>query len=151
MLNPKKVKVQTANKSVNYLVEMIKQDQISGLVESAHNTWTLVEQSLFIESLLLQIPIQSFYFESVNNGLAIVDGNQRILAIRNFVETKELKLSSLEYFEQYNGFGFNDLPRALQRTIEQTNVTCFILQKDLPLDIRENLLKRILCKNLRIS
>ena len=88
--------------------------------------WDAKNESLFIESVFLGLPIPPI-FVATNVGFQweVVDGLQRLSTLTHFMTSsvEELKiinrkepllLTGLEKLSQLNGKGFNDLPRALQ-------------------------------------
>lgn len=62
------------------------------------NLWDDEKQSRLIESLIIGIPLPTFYFDMEDNGsLIVVDGLQRLTAIKRFSvlekgDTQKLKL-----------------------------------------------------------
>lgn len=73
--------------------------------------WDSKRKSRLIESILLRIPIPVFYFSQGKNGkLSVVDGLQRLTAIKSFMDN-ELKLSELEYLTELNGLTYADLQK----------------------------------------
>lgn len=57
--------------------------------------WSPAQQSSFIESLLVGLPIPFLFFYQTPNGrMEIVDGSQRMRAMRAFLK-EELRLSDL--------------------------------------------------------
>lgn len=82
--------------------------------------WSDHQQSRFIESILLNLPIPYLYVADVNSGedegrIEIVDGSQRIRTLVRFLGN-DLKLEKLEMLNKLNGFYFKDLtvPRQLR-------------------------------------
>ncbi|MCK0154899.1 DUF262 domain-containing protein [Alcanivorax sp. S6407] len=76
--------------------------------------WSDAQQSRFIESILLNLPIPYLYVADITSGedagrLEIVDGSQRIRTLVRFMGN-ELKLDRLEILDKLNGFCFKDLP-----------------------------------------
>lgn len=65
------------------------------------NLWDDKKQSRLIESLIIVIPLPTFYFDMDDNGsLIVVDGLQRLTAIKRFSilekdDTQKLKLTWL--------------------------------------------------------
>ncbi|WP_430875792.1 DUF262 domain-containing protein [Gilliamella sp. G0441] len=80
--------------------------------------WNEIQQSRFIESLLLDIPIPYIFAADVGDGknkgkLEIVDGSQRIRTIVNFIDNK-FTLKGLKKLTKANGFKFEDFSDARQ-------------------------------------
>lgn len=55
-----------------------------------HGVWTKEQQSRLIESLILKIPIPTFYFNAVDEGeWVVIDGLQRMTAFNDFLVGKK--------------------------------------------------------------
>ena len=69
--------------------------------------WTDAQQSRLIESMIIKIPLPSFYFDAdENDSLVVVDGLQRLYAIQRFIaldkqDKQRLRLTNLEYLTEF--------------------------------------------------
>jgi len=64
--------------------------------------WTDKAKSLFIESILLNLPISEVYlYEDEMGVLSVIDGQQRLSTIFNFLD-KQFRLKGLEKLEELN-------------------------------------------------
>lgn len=72
--------------------------------------WTQVKRSALVESFLLNIPVPPVYLAEDDFGTySVIDGKQRLTAIRDFMRNK-LVLSKLETFTELEGLKFEQLP-----------------------------------------
>lgn len=80
--------------------------------------WDEKQQSRFIESILLNLPIPYIFVADIGHGkyegrLEIVDGSQRVRTLVRFLGN-ELRLSNLKKLPLANGFIFDDLSKPRQ-------------------------------------
>ena len=109
--------------------------------------WDNTRQSRLIESIFLGLPLPSIYLSQYEDGrLTIVDGLQRIMTIRRFLNN-ELRLNNLEYIKECNGKTFDQLkdvfsPLRLRR-FGQTQIMCFVIDYRSPNKLKFDLFRRL--------
>lgn len=105
--------------------------------------WSDEQKSQFIESLLVGLPIPFLFFYQTENGrMEIVDGSQRLRAIRAFLK-EGLRLSDLVMIPELNGFSFNDLPEDRRNKLEDVTIRAIILDTDTDPSTRAEMFARI--------
>lgn len=79
--------------------------------------WDLRRQSALIESFLMNVPVPPVYLSEDDYGsYSVIDGKQRITAIRDFMMDK-FSLSLLDRFHEISGLKFSELPGQLQNSL----------------------------------
>ena len=62
----------------------------------------------------------------------VVDGLQRLTTLKSFILDNTLKLCELEFFSSFIGKTYADLPRPMQRRINDTQVTVYLIERGTP-------------------
>lgn len=95
------------------------------------NVWSLKQKSKFIESIILNFPLPYWYVTQTRNGeYIVVDGLQRTLAIRDFMNN-EFKLTGLEALSHLNTLNFEDLKKLqgdYETRIEDKKISLYVIQ-----------------------
>lgn len=105
--------------------------------------WHPGQQSSFIESLLVGLPIPFLFFYQTPDGrMEIVDGSQRMRAMRAFLK-EGLRLSDLVLIPELNGFTFEDLPTDRQNKLEDVTVRTIVLDTSTDPSTRAEMFARI--------
>ena len=106
--------------------------------------WTPRKKSLLIESLMLRIPIPSFYFyEDENEHKNVIDGLQRLSAIYDYVRG-EYSLSGLQYLgDKCNGKYYDNLEQKYISRIEETQLSINILDNRTPELVKYEVFTRV--------
>lgn len=93
------------------------------------DVWTDKQKSLFIESLLIGLPIPYIFIADIDEKeepdadgrVEIIDGSQRSRTIYQFRNNK-LKLKGMERVPSLEGAKFSDLPPSRQRRFNRTTI-----------------------------
>jgi Protein of unknown function DUF262 len=112
--------------------------------------WPLKNQSRFIESVLIGIPIPFLFVADISEKedpdsagrLEIVDGVQRIRTLVEFM-SGQLVLGDLERLKSLNGFTFFDLHPSRQRRFRRATLRLIELTEMVTEDVRRDMFDRI--------
>ncbi len=134
--------------SLDMIIERLKYEEIDLMPDFQRKAglWSPEKKSQLIESLLLRIPLPAFYFDgSNNNRWVVIDGLQRLTALKEFfVDDKpKLKLQGLEFLKELNGATIDDMPRSYVRRMKETQVITYIINPGAPINLKYNIFKRI--------
>jgi len=143
-----------------YPVEVVVQKYLKG-IETDENEiyvpdyqreliWPEKNQSRFIESLLIGLPIPFLFVADVSEieepdkagRLEIVDGVQRIRTLAQFF-SGQLVLSHLDRLSHLNGFRFFDLHPSRQRRFRRVTLRLIELTEGITEDVRREMFDRI--------
>lgn len=94
------------------------------------SSWDKEAQSRLIESFLYNFPVPSItLYQKGHNSYIVVDGKQRILAIKDFYDNK-LQLTGLELNPELNGLTYNQIPENFKENINRRPIDTVVLLTD---------------------
>ena len=97
------------------------------------------DASRYIESVLLLIP--SFPV-LVSYDKKIIDGNQRIRVLRDFIECR-FRLEGLETLTKLNGLYFNELPEIIKAKLKGSFLRIYIYSNKTSEEVKADIVKRL--------
>lgn len=148
------IRIESKPSNMNTLLSRLENDEIDLAPDFQRlgGIWNERNQSRLMESLMLRIPIPAFYFDGTNDEKwLVVDGLQRLTAIRRFVIDESLKLCDLEYLKEYEGKTFSGLPRPLQRAIREADIVYYLIMPGTPENVKFDVFRRINTGGLPLS
>ncbi len=133
--------------------------------------WNRDQQSLFIESLILEIPIPPlFFYEDKDGKWELLDGLQRLSTVLKFMGTEQdveqpylgtannenewheetrntidvpLQLVGTDYLSELDGFTFVRLPTSLQLNLKRSRVQIYVLKRETHPSYKYEVFKRL--------
>lgn len=133
--------------------------------------WNRYQQSLFIESLILEIPIPPiFFYENDDGKWELLDGLQRLSTIIKFMGTERdvpdayrgstnndddwhdatqntlddaLQLTKTDYLTELEGFSFHRLPSTLQLNLKRSRLQIYVLKRETDASYKYEVFKRL--------
>ena len=111
--------------------------------------WDPKKQSKLIESFIMNVPVPPvFLYEKKFNQYEVMDGQQRITAIKEFYDNK-LKLVGLESWSELNGRTYLTLPTKVKAGVDRRSLSSIVLMKEsAPDEETDWLLKRMVFERL---
>ena len=144
--DPTRISISTTTPTVDLVIKRLKHGEIDLNPDFQRNPdiWNPIRQSKLIESLLLRIPLPVFYMAAdKDNKWQVVDGLQRLSSIKNFVLDKSLRLRGMEYLIRFERKTYDDLPRDMQRRIDETQLAFHVINAGTPHEVMFNVFKRL--------
>ena len=157
----KSVKTKSLDISFNELLDMYNNQEL--IINPDYQRmfrWSDEKQSMFIESLILEMPLPPiFVIESEDGIYELIDGLQRISTYLHFRYKdidesirkdfcsdrihSELKLIGCDIVKGLNEYTFDDLPRAIKLKLKRNFIRMEVLRKETDTNLRYHMFKRL--------
>lgn len=155
--NPATVDISDRKFTISALLERLKHNELKLTPDFQRraNLWDEPRKSRLIESVLLRIPLPSFYFSEDEDGnFEVVDGLQRLCSIFHFVDyaalnkatgakLNPLRLDGLQYLTDKKGKSFDELERPFQRRINELEINVNVIRATTPKAVMFNVFARL--------
>ena len=127
----------------------MRSDQIS--LDYVPKKWDKEQESSFIESILLGIPLPIFYFQkSASDKMLVVNGYKQLYTTKRFF-SGELVLRKLKFLPQYENKSAKDIGANILHRISCQKVTYNVMRKGLNFYEEFEVLKMILLEKNRYA
>lgn len=155
--DPANVDIYDKKFTISALLERLKHGELKLTPDFQRraNLWDNPRKSRLIESVLLRIPLPSFYFSEDSDGnFEVVDGLQRLCSIFHFVDhavlnkatgakLNPLRLNGLQYLIEKEETSFAELERPFQRRINELEINVNVIRATTPKAVMFNVFARL--------
>ncbi len=113
--------------------------------------WDSRQQSKFIESILLGLPIPPLFFEIDYQGKWLaIDGTQRLMTIKRLFDNN-LVLGNLQFLKEMEKCRFDDLPDNYKHRLEDYGIETVVVDLDISEQMKSALFERLNISGANIS
>ena len=143
--DPEKIRIHTKHYSLRQVVDMIHEKDIDLAPDFQRGfVWKARQRSGLIESLLLGIPLPSFYFNEDDKGrLQVVDGVQRLTTIYRYVTELADRLDEVTYLHDLKGQRYDQLASLYQRRLRSAQFVAHVIDPQTPYRVKFDIFRRI--------
>lgn len=143
--DPDQIRIHTKTFSLRQILDMIGDNEINLAPDfQRYYVWKDSQKSSLIESILLGIPMPSFYFtEKEDARMLVVDGVQRLMTIHGFARGEAFRLAELEYLDELADKSFDELDAPLRRRFNNTQILAHVIDPQTPGAVKFDVFKRI--------
>jgi hypothetical protein len=139
-----RIVVETNREKLPLFVESLKDPNYINLrpFYQRRKRWDTSRQSLLIESFIMNVPVPPiFLYERELNSFEVMDGQQRITAIKEFYNNG-FALRDLERWPELNGRNYANLPSKIKAGIDRRSVSSIVLLHESAADEEDAILLR---------
>ena len=146
--DPSAIEVEVKNVTLGVLIDLLKNEAIdlTPAFQRKQDLWNDEKKSRLVESILLGLPLPSFYFsiEKDSKRWVVIDGLQRLCTLKKFAIDQALELKGLDFLgKQYGKKTYNDFEYFEKLSFSMLSVTVNILKGKTPPDVKYLIFQRI--------
>lgn len=145
--DPNNIDVDISTVNLGSMLEQLEYGEIDLQPEfqRASGVWSDVKKSRLIESIILGLPLPSFYFseDATSNKLIIIDGLQRLCSLKEFCIDKTLVLKDLQFLTNLDGMSYDEMDRTQIRRLKSLKITINTLRKRTPTNVKYVIFQRV--------
>lgn len=105
--------------------------------------WSRAQASRLLESLIIQCPIPVVYFsQDSDNNLIVIDGNQRLLSIKLFINDA-FELEGLTTYPELNGLSWSTMDPRFRDHVMNRTIRCITILRDTHPQIKFDVFERL--------
>lgn len=113
--------------------------------------WSRTQASRLIESLIIQCPIPVIYFsQATDNRLIVIDGNQRLMSIKLFINDG-FPLQGLTTYPELNGHSWSQLDPRFRDHILNRTIRCITILKETHPQIKFDVFERLNTGSVKLN
>ncbi|MGG4043677.1 DUF262 domain-containing protein [Paenibacillus favisporus] len=145
-----KIRTRSLDLSFNELLDMYQNEEL--IISPQYQRlfrWSEGQQSRFIESLILEMPVPPIFVIELSEGVyELIDGLQRISSYLHFrgklpEKVDSLILTDCDIVPELNDMTFDTLPKALEIKLKRNFIRVEILRKESDQRLRYYMFKRL--------
>lgn len=154
--DPSSLKVEVKNTTVGQLADMLKNGMIDLQPDFQRhgNLWNKGKKSRLIESIILGLPLPSFYFyiDASKEKWVVIDGLQRLSSINDFMVVKTLSLTGLQFLSKtHNKRAYEDFSYFEQLEMSMRSVTLNVISGASSAEAKYIIFQRINSEGTKLS
>ena len=154
--DPASLKVEVKNTTIGQLKEMLSKNLIDLQPDFQRhgNLWGNPRKSRLIESIILGLPLPSFYFyiDETEKKWVVIDGLQRLCAIKDFMVDKKLKLVGLQFLgDLHTKHDYDDFSYYEQLDMSMRSVTLNVISGTASTEAKYIIFQRINSEATQLS
>ena len=147
----RRLHTETADLTVSSLYGYMNNDKLEIPEFQRGYVWTRAQASRLIESLIIQCPIPVVYFSQLpDNKLIVIDGNQRLLSIKLFINDA-FELQGLTTYPELNGLSWSSLDPRFRDHIFNRTIRCITILKDTHPQIKFDVFERLNTGSVKLN